>query len=412
MRIFRSIIVAGVLLAAVLMRADARRQTATDPRVSLELKDQGVAEAVKALFQAANRQYRLSVSPIPGRVTVSLRDVPLTTALRVILRQSGVPLTFRSDGEIIIIEAMPPRVATPAQPVTPTPAPPGGTQGRPAQARRRRLSPPWPDTEEWYSTVAQSAKTVADAPYLIAETSEVLRCGVRLSWLAQLAPLPWLHDDRSYIEGITANDAGLALAVASKELSLYPKGFLNQLHLIVIIGGRVSMRGEPYTGTGHGNALLLDGDGTSVGGPQAMAKTLHHELMHVVDFLSCGELRRRWGYLSPLGKQYKGRSKRERFGLRSDIPGFVTAYAATNEQEDRAETFAYLVMDLQGVEQLAAKDHYVAEKVACVRRFLPEICPEFDSSFWDERRRMSRPFGAPPGAPSSPGGRAAQPDGR
>src|SRR5207248_11130381 len=99
MRILWSIIVSGVMLAAVLLPADARRQAPTEPRVSLDLTDRGVAEAVQALFQAANRRYRLEAAPTPGSVTVTIRDLPLSVALRIILRQAKLPPTFPCDGD-------------------------------------------------------------------------------------------------------------------------------------------------------------------------------------------------------------------------------------------------------------------------------------------------------------------------
>src|SRR5205814_2155100 len=51
----------------------------------------------------AGTPYRLDAAGVRGSVTVHLKDVPLPTALQIVLRQADPPLVYRVDGGTFVI---------------------------------------------------------------------------------------------------------------------------------------------------------------------------------------------------------------------------------------------------------------------------------------------------------------------
>lgn len=88
---------------------------------------------------------------------------------------------------------------------------------------------------------------------------------------------------------------------------------------------------------------------------------VHHEVFHLLDFATQGEhamADTEWKKLNPAGFVYrKGGDAVAR------PPGFVNTYATTDEMEDRASTFEYLMVRPDELCELAAKDPALARKV-------------------------------------------------
>jgi hypothetical protein len=95
------------LLFLCLLSLPAKGQTA---KVSFSLNQATVEEALRVVFQHGG-QYRLPPGIVGGAVTAVVQDVPLETALRLVLRQAVPPLIFRREGDVYVIFALPPPAA-------------------------------------------------------------------------------------------------------------------------------------------------------------------------------------------------------------------------------------------------------------------------------------------------------------
>ena len=124
-------------------------------------------------------------------------------------------------------------------------------------------------------------------------------------------------------------------------------------------------------GTDHGPAGLADPNTHRVyisveyfrgaGSGLSIEAAVHHEVFHLLDQATLGTrwtADSEWHALNPAGFAYRkpgDETKRP--------PGFVNTYALTDELEDRASTFEYLMVRPDDLCALAAKDDILARKV-------------------------------------------------
>jgi hypothetical protein len=114
---------------------------------------------------------------------------------------------------------------------------------------------------------------------------------------------------------------------------------------------------------------------------------VHHELFHLLDQAMTGNLAYDpvWTALNSRGFVYGsgGDSMREadasELGSASEA-GFVTRYATSGVDEDKAETFAHLMVDRTWVLQQAAHDDVLQHKIAAVRQRLNRYVPGWGDS--------------------------------
>ena len=108
-------------------RAQAGDAGGIDKKVTLNLKDVPLRSAIELLFAGSGLQY--SIDPVVQNVPVSLsiRDVSLQAALRLVIRQASTlqpGLTVTREGDIFVVRVRPPAAPT----TTPTEeAPPEDT---------------------------------------------------------------------------------------------------------------------------------------------------------------------------------------------------------------------------------------------------------------------------------------------
>ncbi len=103
----------------------------------------------------------------------------------------------------------------------------------------------------------------------------------------------------------------------------------------------------------------------------SVESTVHHEVFHLLDFEALGARRQspgEWSALNPAGFAY-----REHGEQRPRAGGFVNAYAASNEHEDRASTFEFLMTRPDELCELAATDKVLARKVKLLRQQLARV---------------------------------------
>jgi len=92
-------------------------------RISLTLRDTPLRSALQLLFQQTGLQHAVESAVPNAPVTLNLRDATFATALRVVTRLAGV--TYRKDGDVYVIGVRQPPVEPTVREVEP-PAEPSG----------------------------------------------------------------------------------------------------------------------------------------------------------------------------------------------------------------------------------------------------------------------------------------------
>ncbi|HEX5061440.1 MAG TPA: hypothetical protein VFV99_18865 [Kofleriaceae bacterium] len=125
-------------------------------------------------------------------------------------------------------------------------------------------------------------------------------------------------------------------------------------------------------GTDHGPAGLADPNAHRVyisveyfrgaGSNLSIESAVHHEVFHLLDYETLHrEEDPAWAALNPKGFAYVDPS------VGWERPkGFVNTYATTNQMEDRASTWEYLMVQPDDLCDMAAKDPVVAKKVRAI----------------------------------------------
>jgi len=96
----------------------------------------------------------------------------------------------------------------------------------------------------------------------------------------------------------------------------------------------------------------------------AIEQIVHHEIYHLIDHAQLGEAMRadpEWATLKPPGFEY-----RDPATATSRATGFVNVYATTDEAEDRASTYEYVVARSADLCEVAKTDPIVEAKVEVV----------------------------------------------
>lgn len=173
-----------------------------------------------------------------------------------------------------------------------------------------------------------------------------------------------------------ARQAALVLA---RELGRYPKTFLRRVHLngVVLCGALTESNQAIPSLPNVGGLLVLDVESTEAD----LVRTLHHEVFHFADLADDGRLApdATWAALNAKDFHYGsgGRTLRSAWAARttSDLPGFVSAYATSGVEEDKAETFAFALARPDELRTLAKSDPVLVAKVAELERRVGGLDP-------------------------------------
>jgi len=76
-------------------------------------------------------------------------------------------------------------------------------------------------------------------------------------------------------------------------------------------------------------------------------------------------------------------------GVLREIPGFLTTYATSGVEEDKAEIFGHMMTNYTVVAKRAATDAVIREKISAMKRLLERFCPAVDQKFWDDVSRRT-----------------------
>ncbi len=177
-----------------------------------------------------------------------------------------------------------------------------------------------------------------------------------------------------------------ALAPLAVELARYPKSFFQRARfrrLILCMGLREGDNAIPSLPNYHG-ALLLDVDADA----PFLRRLVHHEVFHFADYADDDQLSRDPAWLS-LNDRYFVYGSGGRF-LRSPgagrftdkSPGFVSEYATSALEEDKAETFAMRMVAPRELSARTEQDEILRAKSAAVEGQLRKLSPALDDRFF------------------------------
>ncbi|MDB4961903.1 MAG: hypothetical protein JWP01_1902 [Myxococcales bacterium] len=113
-------------------------------------------------------------------------------------------------------------------------------------------------------------------------------------------------------------------------------------------------------------------DGATISEDFTIEQVVHHEVFHLFDHATSGTSAgtdRAWAALNPRGFEYKDPAAAE--GARPT--GFVNPYATTNEREDRASVFEYLLGQPTKLCEIAKVDPAVAAKTTAVWKRVAKV---------------------------------------
>ena len=193
----------------------------------------------------------------------------------------------------------------------------------------------------------------------------------------------------------TNSELDLYAPILANEFPIYPPSFIRRSRLKRI----VLCRGLSFAGQNRAaipdfehDTLYLDvvsGDYDR----KYQSHVIHHEFFHIIDYQDDGQVYsdERWATLNAGTFRYGtggANMQSDRLsGLPSDLPGFLTPYATSGVEEDKAEIFAHMVMEYAVVWKRAANDRIVGEKISAMKGLLRTFCPEIDETFWDDIKR-------------------------
>ncbi|PIW64719.1 MAG: hypothetical protein COW13_00590, partial [Candidatus Omnitrophica bacterium CG12_big_fil_rev_8_21_14_0_65_50_5] len=120
--------------------------------------------------------------------------------------------------------------------------------------------------------------------------------------------------------------------------------------------------------------------------------SIHHELFHMMAMQTPGYQteEKSWSDWNPAGFAYGEQTKswRELNPVNTGAPnqlGFVTDYAMTSVEEDKAEVFACLMQDKHRmlITRWAEKDAVIRKKIQAIKDFVAACCPQMGEGYWN-----------------------------
>ena len=203
--------------------------------------------------------------------------------------------------------------------------------------------------------------------------------------------------DGSSVETSRPLDYDLArcLPWVDEELGRYPTGFLRRLDLrAIVLCRRLHLDGKQAGGVAMGRLNAIGLDFQRFADERYLRQTVHHELFHMIDWRVHGNdlADPAWdrlnapGFDGYLGSGWAALGVRGYEGTSSSERGFLTGYSRAAGEEDRAEIFAHAVIDPRGVAERAARDPYVARKLAFVESLAARAPARLGPEFWAKCR--------------------------
>lgn len=130
---------------------------------------------------------------------------------------------------------------------------------------------------------------------------------------------------------------------------------------------------------------------------------IHHEFYHYIDFVDDGIVYddKEWKKLNPKEFKYGNGGRYARgaeMGLVTNaVPGFISRYSTSGVEEDKAEVFRCMMLNLRETEMRAEEDPVLKSKVLRMKELLKTFSPEVDEAFWARLQAMDQPRLTAPG---------------
>lgn len=185
---------------------------------------------------------------------------------------------------------------------------------------------------------------------------------------------------------IAARERDRALVTLASELARYPAEFLARARLRrLVLCSKFHEGSEPIPSLpNYHGALLIDVDADA----PYLRRLVHHEVFHFADYADDDQLSHDPTWLALNDRYFAygsgGRFVREpgagRFS--AEIPGFVSRYATSALEEDKAETFAMRMSAPQQFAALIATDAILRAKSGALELQLRKLSPKMDESFF------------------------------
>ena len=187
------------------------------------------------------------------------------------------------------------------------------------------------------------------------------------------------------------SDALKASVIVADELSLLPRSFIENIGLWrVVLCAHLSEDGIAIPSLpNYRRTLIIDVADAS---PSYLRRLVQHEVFHFFDLADDGVVLadEAWATLNEAGFKYGngGRSMRNPGATTvTDTRGFVTGYATSSIEEDKAEVFAF-AMTAPAV--LIGRDKIVAKKTVRIKELLAAFEPQLDALFWRRLEALRR----------------------
>lgn len=211
-----------------------------------------------------------------------------------------------------------------------------------------------------------------------------------------------------WINGMTAEEEPVLnyLQVFCDELRVYPSALMPRIGLRrVVLCRDLTLAGRPRGGIAAPelDSFYLDVLlGASPGWYQKWH--IHHELYHLVDYADDSTLNDpAWESLNAAAFSYGsgGASYQSypRWNQHPATPGFVTWYAEAAVEEDKAETFAALMLAPLELTRRTSAEPILQRKVDLLKKQLSQLGAGLDGEFWVRlsRHRETHPVALPAG---------------
>jgi len=172
-----------------------------------------------------------------------------------------------------------------------------------------------------------------------------------------------------------------ALLSFFSSIDIFPVSFMQRTGLKnVVFCKELTLNGRLAGGIASGNTIYFS---------STSSKTIYHELFHIID---PSRRSANWTYLNHpkfmyMGSQFQStgvsQSQIAKTAAEDVAHDFVSAYAMSFEQEDRAETFAYMLANPKQFAQMVEASAVLAKKSKEMKRIVKNVSFDMTDEFWE-----------------------------
>ncbi len=105
------------LIAALGLGLLGSARAVDPPKITLELRDAPLREALQQLFDSAGLQYQID-NEVRGFTTLKIREQPLESALKLLLRSGTQPLTYKIENGVYQVSVRRVQITPPEPPAS------------------------------------------------------------------------------------------------------------------------------------------------------------------------------------------------------------------------------------------------------------------------------------------------------